>query len=181
MKANCFTCDDAETMFEYNKSNWGDLDDSDEQSEFQSNDELPMEHPLDSPDFSEVTVEEKMEFREQFDKLVPTRGCISIAQKSLSTPNLSSHPAIPSKALLEPEKSENSRWTRNSRILRSGSTNDINKGVHRRKRRQKHVENHKDKRNDTKGSSEHEKPKSNIGKPILKQNSSWADVVRCSN
>ena len=163
-------------MFKYNPSNWGDLDDSDDSdgSDEQSNNEVSVENSKDLP---EVTIEEEKDFREQFDKLIPTRGCVSTGQKSFSTGNLAScNPTISSKTLL-PEKSD--RWIRNAKILRSSSTNDMNKKVYKRKRRPK---NGKEQNQNTKVSLEDsiEKPKSLIGKPIM-ENSSWADVVRCSN
>lgn len=171
-------------MFEYNPSNWGDLDDSDEPHEFRSNNEVSVE---DSQELPEVTVEEEKEFREQFDKLIPTRGCISTGQKSFSTGNLiSSNPTISSKNLMS-EKSD--KWIRNATILRSSSTTDMNKKVYRRKRRPKHGKDQKvqkvqkeqnDQKNDTGVSLEGSTEKSFIGKTIM-GNSSWADVVRCSN
>jgi hypothetical protein len=161
-------------MFQYNPSNWGDLDDSDEQS----NNEVSVEKSQDLP---EVTIEEEKDFREQFDKLIPTRGCVSTGQKSFSTGNLASYnPEISSKTLL-PDS-----WIRNAKNLRSSSTNDMNKKVYRRKRRPKHGKDQKDQKEqkvqNTKVSLEDsiEKPKRLIGKPIM-ENSSWADVVRCSN
>jgi hypothetical protein len=167
-------------MFEYNASNWGDLDDSDE---FQSNNEASMGNFTNSPnspnsqELPEVTVEEEKEFREQFDKLIPTRGCISTGQKSLSTTNLSSNPIISSKTLLL-EKSD--RWTRNAKILRSSYTTDMNKNAYKRKRRPKHGKDNKDQNIKVSQEDSIEKPKSLIGKLIM-ENSSWADVVRSSN
>jgi len=154
-------------MFEYNTSNWGDLDDSEEQS---------MENSHELPEVPEVTVEEEKEFREEFDKLIPTRGGISTTQKSLSTGNVySSNPTISRKTPL-PEKLD--RWISKAKILRSNSTNDMNKNAYRRKRRPTHWKDQRDqnKKNDTKV----EKSNNLIGKPIIKD-SSWADVVRCSN
>lgn len=173
-------------MFEYNPSNWGDLDDSDEHHEFQYNNEVSVE---DSQELPEVTVEEEKEFRKQFDKLIPTRGCISTGQKSFSTGNLaSSNPTISSKTLMSEKSEKSDKWIRNAKILRSSSTTDMNKNVYIRKRRpkrgkdQKVQKEQKEQKNDTKISLEDsiEKSKSFIGKPIM-ENSSWADVVRYSN
>ena len=168
-------------MFKYNPSNWGDLDDSDEPS----NNEISVENSQDLP---EVTIEEEKEFREQFDKLIPTRGCIYTGQKSFSTGNLaSSNPTISGNALMSEKSEKSDKWIRNAKILRSSSTTDMNKKAYKRKRRPKQGKDKKDQKNqnqksDTKVSLEDsiEKSKSLIGKPIMK-NSSWADVVRCSN